>query len=112
MTPKRFFALGTSYGLAFAPDESALFVIASRVQRWDLTTGKRTHSVAWAHGSNLDVSPDGSRAVVSNTSGDVAMFDASTMERLWVARGCEFGEGPGPLFAAGGEAFLTASWSG
>src|SRR4051812_41567228 len=112
MTQERFFALGSSYALAFAPDESALFVIASRVQRWDLSTGKRTHSVAWAHGSDLDVSPDGSRVVVTNTSGDVAMFDASTMEQLWMARGREFGEGPGPLFAAGGDAFVTASWSG
>jgi sugar lactone lactonase YvrE len=112
MTGERFFALGAAYELAFAPDETALFVVASRLQRWDLVTGKRTHSVAWAHGSGLDVSPDGARVAVINTSGDVALFDAATMEQLWVARGRDFGEGPGPLFVAAGEALVTASWSG
>ena len=113
MTQERFFALGASYGLTFAPDESALFVVAARVQRCcDLRTGKRTHSVAWAHGSDLDVSPDGRRLAVTNTSGDVVMFDALTMEQLWMSRGGGFGEGPGPRFVAGGEGFVTASWGG
>src|SRR4051812_11457196 len=98
MTGERFFALGAAYELTFAPDESALFVVGARVQRWDLVTGKRTHSVAWAHGSDLDVSPDGRRLAVTNTSGDVVMFDALTMEQLWMSRGRGFGEGPGPRF--------------
>jgi hypothetical protein len=87
-------------------------VVASRVQRWDLATGKRTHTVAWSNGSAVDVSPDGTRVVATNTSGDVIMLDAASMEQLWVVRGRAFGEGTRPLFVAGGAAFVTGSWSG
>jgi hypothetical protein len=105
-------ALGVSFDMRFAPDESALYVVASRLQRWDLNTGKRTHAVAWSNGSGIDVSPDGTRVVSTNTSGDVIMLDAASMEQLWVVRGRTFGEGTDPVFVAGGEAFVTCSWRG
>jgi hypothetical protein len=106
------FALGVSFDMRFAPDGSALYVVASRLQRWDLNTGKRTRAVAWSNGHGIDVSPDGTRIVSANTSGDVIMLDAASMEQLWLVRGRMFGAGTGPVFVAGGAAFVTCSSRG
>ena len=106
------FALGVSFDMRFAPDESALYVVASRLQRWDLHTGKRTHAVAWSNGHGIDVSPDGTRVVSTNASGDVIMLDAASMEQLWLVRGRTFCEGTDPVFVAGGAAFVTVSSRG
>ncbi|MDA0160884.1 WD40 repeat domain-containing protein [Solirubrobacter ginsenosidimutans] len=106
------FALGVSFDMRFAPDESALYVVASRLQRWDLHTGKRTHAVAWSNGHGIDVSPDGTRVVSANTSGDVIMLDAASMEQLWLVRGRTFGAGTAAVFVAGGAAFVTCSSRG
>ena len=105
------FALGASYEVAFAPDESALFVAGARPRRWDLTTGRRTDTT-WTHGNGLDVSPDGTRLVMTNTRGDVVMVDAATLDQLWVADGRVFGEGTAPRFTADGSAFVTCAWGG
>jgi WD40 repeat protein len=106
------FSVGVSYDLCFAPDESALFVVARRLQRWDTVTGRRTHSVAWSNGSGIDVSPDGRRVVAMNTSGDAIMLDAASMEQLWVVRGRGVGEGTAPVFSPDGSAFVTGSRGG
>ena len=105
------FSLGTSHALCFTPDETALVVVASRLQLWDVATGKRLHSMPWSHGSDADVSPDGALVVASNTSGDLIVLDARTFEQRYVVRGRDIGEGAAPYFAPGGQ-IVQCSWGG
>ncbi len=64
------------------------------------------------HPSHIDFSPDGSLLAVKNTSGDIAVLDALTLDVLARHHGRPWGEGSPLRFSSDGAQLVDGSWDG
>lgn len=102
-----------SYTAAFHPDSGTCAVIGREISLWDLRTGQKVwKSLPLPDSSSCAFSPDGSRIVVKNTSGAMAVLSTATGEKVSGFSCPPSEEGSNPLFSPDGRAIVEGDWDG
>jgi WD40 repeat protein len=107
------FRIGRSFAARFSPDGARLATLGKRITLWDVASRQRVATgPPLAHASSVDFSPNGRTLAAKNTAGDILIMDVPDLTERVRFPGAGFGEGPGLLFAPGGQRFVDAAWSG
>ena len=98
----------------FSPDEERVFYqVGNTLTAMKLATREVLFAVKPATNvTHMDLSPDGSRLVVKNTSGRTLIVDAYSGATLADFKNQREGEGDGVLFSPCGKFVVTVTWSG
>lgn len=113
MRPRRLLKFPKSYCFAVSPKQNCVAALGRNVVLADPQQRTRIGSVhPLPHPSRADFSRDGSRLVVRNTAGFLALLRASDGEFLAGYAGEYLGEGPGTLFSACDRFLVEATWGG
>lgn len=98
----------------FSPDEERVFYqVGNTLTAMKLATREILFAVKPATNvTHMDLSPDGSRLVVKNTSGRTLVVDAENGATLADFKNQREGEGDGVLFSPCGKFVVTVSWNG
>jgi WD40 repeat protein len=111
--PPKPLKIGISYALAFSPDSRSLLVSGRRLNLWGLPGRARIGtSHPLKHPSDVDISPDGLRCVVKNTSGKIAVMPVADMEAYTLLPTPGSYEGCQILHSPCGRYLVDGDWKG
>lgn len=111
--PPRPLRIGISYRLTFSPDSLSVLVTGRRLNLWGLAARERVGTChPLKHPSHADFLPDGTRCVLKNTSGKLAVMPISDMEAFTLLPVDRPGEGCQVLFSPCGYYLIDGCWDG
>jgi WD40 repeat protein len=112
VTAKRL-RVGKSYQLRFVAGGSRVIATGRDLVLWSIEQGKRLHSAhPFKHPASIDISPTGDRAVVNNTSGQLAILSTQDLAAIVLFPKGLSSEGGGPMFSPCGTMIIDGSWDG
>lgn len=101
------------YEVAFSEDGELLVTLSRDVVGWDVETrSKRFRAHPFSHPSSCAIHPDGSRIVVKNTRGQIALLDAADGTLIRTLNQEKESEGSNIVFSACGAYIIDGSWNG
>jgi WD40 repeat protein len=105
--------LGKAHAIKFLGNSEKILSISSNVTLWiNGGLNKTANAKPLTHPSYIDISPDGSRVLVKNTSGKIAILDASTLATLVTTTKSKRDEGCQAIFSPDGDYLVNGTWSG
>lgn len=88
------FRIGSSWVARFDDRRERLLTLGKRITVWDVAARTRLGvGPELSHASHAEFAPDGCRAVVKNTSGEIVVFDVASLDELSRFSGTGHGEG-------------------
>jgi len=107
------FRIGASFQARFSVDGAWLATLGKRITLWDVAQRKRLATgPAMSYASRVAFSPDGTRLVAKNTSGDALVMTLPDLSEQARFSGAPFGEGTDLLFSPDGHQLIDGTWSG
>ena len=105
--------VGRSYQLRFVAGGSNGIAIGQDIVLWSLSQGKRIcSSHPFKHPGSFDISPEGDRLVVKNTSGQLAILSTKDLATIFLFPTEGSSDGGAPLFSRCGKLIIDGSWNG
>lgn len=107
------FRIGSSWVARFDDRRERLLTLGKRITVWDVAARTRLGvGPELSHASHAEFAPDGCRAVVKNTSGEIVVFDVASLDELSRFSGTGHGEGTSAHFSPCGRFLVDGSWGG